>query len=134
MKTPFLRQPEYVCLPLFTYPCRTPLPPVVAGHPHRHVHSHHGQGRIPRGTRRGPDHPIYHVYQRQQPAPLRNQIIYIPVLPTLLEARIQIRPDNSLIQLCAANVFQTVQRILMGVVLDEAKSAGGLVVPIQTHN
>lgn len=120
--------------PCFTYPYHTPPPPVVAGHPHRHVHSHRDQGRIPPGTHRGPDHPIYHVYQRQQPARSRIPIIYIPVLPTLLEARIQIRPDDSLVQLCATNVFQTVQRILMGVIFDEAKSAGGLVVPVKAHD
>lgn len=58
----------------------------------------------------------------------------IPVLSSLLEARIQIRPDDSLVEFCATNVFQTVQSVLVRVVFDEAKATRSLVESIKAHH
>ena len=57
-----------------------------------------------------------------------------PILPALRKPLVQIRPDDPLVQLGAADVQQTVQRVLMGVVLDEAEAAGGLVEAVEAHD
>lgn len=56
------------------------------------------------------------------------------VLPSLLEARVQICADDTLVQLGAANVLHAVDRVLVGVVLDEAETAGRLVEAVQAHH
>lgn len=59
---------------------------------------------------------------------------HIPVLPSLLESRVEICPDNSLVELGATNIFQAIQRILVRVVFDKAEAAGGFVVSVEAHN
>lgn len=56
------------------------------------------------------------------------------VLPTLLEARVQVGADDALVQLGAADVLEAVERVLVGEVLDEAEAAGGLVEAVQPHD
>lgn len=56
------------------------------------------------------------------------------VLSALVEALVEIGTNNTLIQLGAANVLQAVESILVGVVLDEAETAGGLLETVETHN
>lgn len=56
------------------------------------------------------------------------------VLSSFLETRVQVRPDNALIQLAAPDIFHAVQRVLMGIVLHEAEAAGGLVEPVEAHH
>jgi hypothetical protein len=58
----------------------------------------------------------------------------IPILSSFLEARIQIRPDNSLIEFCATDIFQAVKGILVRVVFNEAKATWCFVEPIESHN
>lgn len=57
----------------------------------------------------------------------------IPVLPTLLESGIEIRSNDSLIELSPSNVFQAIKRILMRIVLNKAKPARCLVVSVEPH-
>ena len=57
-----------------------------------------------------------------------------PVLSALLKTRVEICSDDSLVQLCAANVLHAVESILMGVILDEAEATGGLLEAIEAHN
>jgi len=57
-----------------------------------------------------------------------------PVLPALRKALVQITANDALVQLRAANVFQAVQRILVGVVLHEAEAAGRLGEAVQAHD
>lgn len=56
------------------------------------------------------------------------------ILSTLREALVEIRPDDPLIQLGAADVLQAVQRVLVGVVFDEAEAARRLREPIEAHH
>lgn len=56
------------------------------------------------------------------------------VLPSLRKPLVQIAPDNPLVQLRAADVLQTIQRVLVRVVLDEAEAAGRLVEAVQPHD
>lgn len=56
------------------------------------------------------------------------------VLAALLEARVQVGADDTLVQLGAADVLETVQGVLVRVVLDEAEAARRLVEPIQAHD
>jgi hypothetical protein len=57
-----------------------------------------------------------------------------PVLSTLLESRIQIRADDAFVQFGAAHILHSIQRVGMGVVLDEAKAAGGLIEAVKAHD
>ena len=63
----------------------------------------------------------------------RLQELHIPILSTLLKARIQICTNYAFIQLSASNIFHTIQGVLVIVVLDEAKSTWCLVKSIQAH-
>jgi hypothetical protein len=56
------------------------------------------------------------------------------VLSTLVEALVEICTDDALVELCAANVLQAVESVLVGVVLDKAEAAGGLLETVQTHD
>ena len=56
--------------------------------------------------------------------------VNLPILSSLLKARVQICTYYPLIKLGTPNVFHTVQRILMIVVFDEAKSTRCLVKAI----
>ena len=56
------------------------------------------------------------------------------ILPALGEALIQIRANNALVQLGAANVLHAVERILVGVVLDEAEAARRLLEAVEAHD
>jgi hypothetical protein len=56
------------------------------------------------------------------------------ILPALGESLIQIGSNNALIQLGAANVLHAVERILMGVVLDEAEAARCLLEAVKAHD
>lgn len=111
----------------------TLLPLVDAAH-RRPVHIHHDQGHIPHDTRLELDHRIYRACHQLARATQVFCIEYIPVLPSLLEARVQICTDDTLIQFGASDILHTVQRILMGIVLDEAETAGGLVESVETHH
>lgn len=55
------------------------------------------------------------------------------VLSALSKSFIEIRPDNALVQLGAANVLHAVERILVRVVLDEAESTGRLLEAVEAH-
>lgn len=56
------------------------------------------------------------------------------VLPALLKSRIEIRPDDALVELGATDVLHAVERILVSVVFHEAEAARRLVEPIETHD
>jgi hypothetical protein len=56
------------------------------------------------------------------------------ILPALRKALIQVGADDALVQLRAANVLHAVQRILVGVVLDEAESARRLLEAVEAHD
>ena len=56
------------------------------------------------------------------------------ILSTLREALVEIRADDALIQLRAADVLQAVQRVLVGVVLDEAEAARRLLEAVEAHD
>jgi hypothetical protein len=56
------------------------------------------------------------------------------VLATLLETRVQVGTNDTLVEFGAANVFQTVKSILVCVVLNEAEPTGCLVEAIETHD
>ena len=56
------------------------------------------------------------------------------VLSTLVEALIQIGTDNTLVELCAANVLQAIEGVLMGVVLDKAETARCLLETVKAHD
>ena len=56
------------------------------------------------------------------------------VLPALDEALVQVGPDDALVELCAANIFETVQGIVVGVVLDKAEAAWSLLEAIEAHD
>jgi hypothetical protein len=55
-------------------------------------------------------------------------------LSTLVEALVEICTDDALVELCAANVLQAVESVLVGVVLDKAETAGGLLETIKAHD
>jgi hypothetical protein len=57
-----------------------------------------------------------------------------PVLPALGEALVQIGADDALVQLGPANVLHAVERVLVGVVLDEAEATGRLLETVEAHN
>lgn len=56
------------------------------------------------------------------------------VLSPIYEAFVEICPDKSLVQLCAANVLEAVKRVLMIVIFHEAEAAGCLLETIQPHD
>ena len=56
------------------------------------------------------------------------------VLSTLLKTRIQIRPDDALVEFSAANVLHAVESVLVCVVFDEAEATGGFVEAVEAHN
>lgn len=56
------------------------------------------------------------------------------VLPALLEARVQVGADDSLVELGAADVLHAVEGVLVGKVFDKAETAGCLVEAIQPHD
>lgn len=56
------------------------------------------------------------------------------VLPALGETLVQIRPNDTLIELSAANVLHAIQRILVCVVFDEAEPAWRLLKSVKTHH
>lgn len=58
----------------------------------------------------------------------------MPILPALGKALVEISSDDTLIQLGAANVLHAVERVLVGVVLDEAEATGCLLESIETHH
>jgi hypothetical protein len=79
--------------------------------------------------------------------PTPSRIILIPVLipnlpttltpsilPALGKALVQIRADNALIELGAANVLHAVERVLVCVVLDKAEATGRLLEAVQPHD
>lgn len=57
-----------------------------------------------------------------------------PILPALSESLVEIGPDDALVELGAANVLHAVERILVGVVLDEAETAGRLLEAVEAHD
>lgn len=125
-----------------TFPRRI-VPPLVGAAHRMHGHSHHGQDRTPRGTHREPVHQTFHVYNHMLAAvhaidfPKLLPVTcfdHVPILSALLESRVQIGSNNSFIQLGASNVLQAVQGILVGVVFNEAESAGCLVETIEAHD
>jgi hypothetical protein len=77
------------------------------------------------------------------PARIELVAVFVSHLPTRLstsvlaplgEALIQIRPDDALIELGAANVLHTVEGVLVAVVLDEAEPARRLLEAVKTHD
>lgn len=56
------------------------------------------------------------------------------VLSALVEALVQIGTDDALVELCAANVLEAVQSVLVGVVFDKAEATRGLLETIKTHD
>lgn len=56
------------------------------------------------------------------------------VLSALVEALVQIGTDDALVELCAANVLEAVESVLVGVVLDETEAAGSLLETVKTHD
>jgi hypothetical protein len=56
------------------------------------------------------------------------------ILPALGKSLIQIRPDNALVELGAANVLHAVERVLVCVVLDEAEATGRLLKAVKAHD
>ena len=58
---------------------------------------------------------------------------HIPELPSFLETRVKVRPNDALVQLGSSNVLQAIQRILVGIILDEAKPAGRFVESVEAH-
>lgn len=56
------------------------------------------------------------------------------VLPALGEAFIEIGPDDTLIQLGAADVLHAVEGVLVSVVLDEAEAARCLLEAVEAHD
>ena len=56
------------------------------------------------------------------------------VLSALVEALVKIGTDDALVELCAANVLQAVESVLVGVVLDKAETARGLLEAVQAHD
>jgi hypothetical protein len=56
------------------------------------------------------------------------------ILPSLRKALVQVRANDALVQLRAANVLHAVQRILVCVVLDEAEAARCLLEAVQAHD
>jgi hypothetical protein len=55
-------------------------------------------------------------------------------LSALCETLVQIGTDDALVEFRSANVLHAVQRVLVAIVLDEAKSAGCLLESIQAHD
>jgi hypothetical protein len=55
-------------------------------------------------------------------------------LSALSETFVQIGTNNALIQLRTANVLHAIERILAGVVLDEAEAAGCFLEAIEAHD
>jgi hypothetical protein len=60
--------------------------------------------------------------------------MYIPVLPALREALVQIRTDDALVELGSTDIFHAVKSVLMCMVLDEAEAARSLLETIKTHD
>jgi hypothetical protein len=58
----------------------------------------------------------------------------LPILPAFLEAGIQIRADDTLVQLGSANVLHAVESVLVVVIFDKAETAGGLLESIEAHD
>lgn len=57
-----------------------------------------------------------------------------PILPSFLEARVEIRADDALVEFGAADVLHAVQRVLVVVVFHEAEAAGGFVEAVEAHD
>lgn len=56
------------------------------------------------------------------------------ILPALVEALIEIGTDDALVELCAANVLEAVESVLVSVVLDKAETTGSLLETVKTHD
>lgn len=56
------------------------------------------------------------------------------ILSALLKTRIKICPDDTLVQLGAADVLHTVKSVLMSVVFHKAKATWCLVKSVEAHN
>jgi hypothetical protein len=56
-----------------------------------------------------------------------------PILATLGKAFVQIRSNDALVEFRTTNVLHAVECVLVGVVLDEAESAGGFLEAVQAH-
>ncbi len=57
-----------------------------------------------------------------------------PILPAFTKALVQVTPYDPFIQLRAPDILQTIQRILVSIVLDETETARCLGEAIQTHD
>jgi hypothetical protein len=55
------------------------------------------------------------------------------VLSSFHEPFVEIGTDDALVEFCAANVFHAVESVLVGVVFDEAETAGGLLETVESH-
>jgi hypothetical protein len=56
------------------------------------------------------------------------------ILSAFLKARVEICSDDALVELCASDVLHAVERILMGVVFDEAEATGRLLETVKAHD
>jgi hypothetical protein len=56
------------------------------------------------------------------------------ILTAFCETLVQITTDNPLVELGPSDVFQTVERILMSVIFNEAESARSFLNPVQSHD
>jgi hypothetical protein len=57
-----------------------------------------------------------------------------PILATFGKTLIQIRTNDALVEFGAADIFHAVERVLVGVVLDEAETAWGFLEAVQAHH
>lgn len=57
----------------------------------------------------------------------------LPELPSFLKSRVKVCPNDALVQLGSSNILQAIQRILVGIILDEAKAAGRFVESVEAH-
>lgn len=136
IQTPLLRQYSKSRITII-YPFHILLPPVSSGHQRMLVRSPHDPDRILRDIHREPGHPICHVCswcQKTAISRLGRMPFNIPVLPSLLETRVQVCPDNPFIEFRSTNVFQAIECILMRIIFDKTETTRGLVEPIESHH
>lgn len=101
-------------------------------------HIHRVPGRILLGIHHALDHRIFHVCKTVRKLfhlnDLIKESINIPILTTFLESRVQVGTNNPFVEFCASDVFETVQRILVSVVFDEAEAARCLLESVKSHH
>jgi len=56
------------------------------------------------------------------------------ILTALFKPRIEVGSDQAFIELCTSNVFQAIEGVLVGVILDETEATGRLLKSVQTHD